>query len=80
MSGSKTVKQAAAEELRREGRPLPLDELVAGVMNTEGLRLSGKTPGATISAQLYVDAKKPDGLFELVRQKDFRAQARVDGG
>ena len=71
MSGSKTVKQAAAEVLRREGRPLPLDELAAGVANTEGLRLSGKTPGATITAQLDVDAKKPDGQFELVGRKTF---------
>jgi hypothetical protein len=53
--------------LRREGRPLSLDELVAGVMNT----LSGNTPGATISAQLDVDAKKPDGQFELVGRKTF---------
>jgi hypothetical protein len=68
----KTTKQAAAEVLRREGRPLSIEEIADGVLRSEGVRLTGKTPTATISAQLYVEAKKPNGLFELVGKGAFR--------
>lgn len=71
-STKKTTKQAAAEVLRREGRPLTTAEIVERVMQTEGIRLSGKTPAASISAQLYVEAKRPNGIFELVGRGTFR--------
>jgi hypothetical protein len=60
---SKTVKQAAAEILRREGRPLGISEIADHILRDEAVRLGGKTPKATISGQLYVEAKKPDGMF-----------------
>lgn len=72
----KTTKEAAVEVLRREGAPLPLEEIVDRVLKTENTRLSGKTPKASISAQLYVEAKKPDGMFELVSRGVFRLRQR----
>jgi hypothetical protein len=68
----KTAKQAAADELRAEGGPLTMDELADRILKSGKVKLSGKTPRATISAQLYVDARKPDGLFELVGRGRFR--------
>jgi len=59
----KTTKEAAAEVLRHEGAPLTIDEIADRILKTGNIRLSGKTPKATISAQLYVEAKKPDGMF-----------------
>jgi len=50
---------------------LTTDEISERVLQMGGVRLSGKTPAATIAAQLYVDAKKPDGAFELVGRKTF---------
>jgi hypothetical protein len=37
--------------------------------------LDGKTPKATISAQLYVDARKPSGRFERVGRGMLRLRA-----
>ena len=32
----------------------------------------GKTPDATLSAQLYMDTKKPDSIFERIGQRPAR--------
>jgi hypothetical protein len=37
--------------------------------------LRGKTPKATISAQLYVDARKPNGRFGRVGRGMLRLRA-----
>lgn len=76
---AKTVKQAAADILRREGRELSVAEIADRMLQIENLRLTGKTPKATISAQLYVEAKKPDGIFELVRRGTFRLRENRSG-
>jgi hypothetical protein len=47
-------------------------EIADRVLKMENIRLSGKTPAASISARLYVDAKKPNGLFEVVGRGTFR--------
>jgi HB1, ASXL, restriction endonuclease HTH domain len=73
----KTAKQAAAEVLRAEGGPLTMDELAERILKSGNVKLSGKTPKATISGQLYVEARKPDGMFELVRRATFRLREQT---
>ena len=68
----KTAKEAAVEVLRAEGGPLSMGELADRILKSGNVNLSGKTPKATISAQVYVEAKKPDGLFVLVQRGTFR--------
>jgi len=61
------VKAAAAEVLGEVGGgPMAIGEIADRMLQRGLVSLSGKTPKATISAQLYVDAKKPDGTFERV--------------
>jgi hypothetical protein len=73
------VKDAAAEVLRQEGGgPLAVADIADRVLQRGLVSLRGKTPKATISAQLYVDAKKPNGRFEraargMIRLRDQRA-------
>jgi hypothetical protein len=67
------VKDVAAEVLReRGGGPMSVTEIADRVLETGRVSLTGKTPKATISAQLYVDAKKPDGRFERVSRGMLR--------
>lgn len=59
------AKDAAAEILKREGGgPLAVREIADQVIASGLVSLGGKTPRDTIAAQLYVEAKKPDGRFE----------------
>lgn len=67
------VKDAAAEVLRQEGGgPLAVGEIADRMLQRGLVSLAGKTPKATISAQLYVDAKKSDGRFERVSRGMIR--------
>jgi hypothetical protein len=67
-----TGKQVAIDVLRRERRAMTADEITEHVLRTEGVNLTGKTPNRTIGAQLYVEAKKPEGVVELVGRGTFR--------
>jgi hypothetical protein len=70
------VKDAAAEVLRQEGGgPLAVTDIADRVLQRGLVSLRGKTPKASISAQLYVDAKKSNGRFEraargMIRLRD----------
>jgi hypothetical protein len=61
------VRDAAAAVLGDAGGgPLSVGEISDRILERGLVSLRGKTPKATISAQLYVDAKKPSGRFERV--------------
>lgn len=67
------VKDAAAEVLLQAGGgPMTVGEIADRLLDGGLVSLRGKTPKATISAQLYVDAKKPDGRFERVARGMLR--------
>jgi hypothetical protein len=48
-----SAREAAVAVLRRAGKPMPIAEVAAGVLKTKGVKLTGKTPSATIAAILY---------------------------
>jgi hypothetical protein len=58
-----SAREAAAQVLRRAGKPLKTAEIVEQVLKTKGAKLGGRTPAARIAAILAVENKKPDGLF-----------------
>jgi hypothetical protein len=68
----KTTNQAIADVLRREGRPLTTREIIERVLQTERLEITSKTPAASISARLYTDAKKPNGMVERAGRGRFQ--------
>lgn len=48
-----SAREAAVQVLRRAGKPMPVADVVAGVLRTKGVTLKGKTPSATVAAILY---------------------------
>ncbi len=72
----KTAKQAVVEVLRRAGEPLKSAEIARRVLESEGVRLAGKTPAATIAAMPAVENKKPDGLFVRVAPGTYALRER----
>jgi hypothetical protein len=70
------VRDAAAAVLRDAGGgPLSVGEISNRILERGLVSLRGKTPKATISAQLYVDARKPSGRFERVGRGMLRLRA-----
>ena len=68
-----SVRKAAKEVLKSAGKPLHADEITE-LMISKGLwKTKGKTPAATVSAQLYRDIKKKGEKsdFELVSPQTF---------
>jgi hypothetical protein len=57
------------------GGPLSVGEISDGILERGLVSLRGKTPKATISAQLYVDARKTNGRFERVGRGMLRLRA-----
>ncbi|MFC1993105.1 winged helix-turn-helix domain-containing protein [Chloroflexota bacterium] len=53
--GSLSFIEAAHEILKQAGKPLKADEITSIALQNKLLSTSGKTPTATMSAQLYVD-------------------------
>jgi hypothetical protein len=53
-----TMKQAAEEILRAADGPLRADEITDRALDAKMIRSGGKTPRATMQAQLAVAAKK----------------------
>ena len=74
-----SAREAAVEALRGKRNGLKTAEIVERVLATEGVKLKGKTPGATISAMLAVEAAKEDGLFERVAPGTFRLRPQRRG-
>jgi HB1/ASXL restriction endonuclease-like protein with HTH domain len=71
------AKQAAVDVLKKNGGPLHVDELVKRVLDTKGVKLGGKTPGATIAAMLAVENKKADGLFVRTDKATYDLRERA---
>jgi hypothetical protein len=62
-----SAKAAAIEYLRKHRGAQEVKAVIAHVLtNPRVTELKGATPAATIAAQVYVDAKKADGLIEKV--------------
>ena len=74
----KTAKQAAVEVLEHAAEPLKTDEIARRVLEVKGVRLAGKTPGATIAAMLAVENKRPDGLFVRVAPGTYALRERSE--
>lgn len=72
----KSAKQATVEVLGRAGEPLKAREIGRRVLKVTGVELKGKTPMASISAMLYVEAKKPDGVFVKTGKGEFDLRER----
>jgi restriction system protein len=67
------VTDAAVEVLRREGgRTMTVSEIAERLLASGLVSLASKTPEASISARLYVDAKKADGKVERAGRGAFR--------
>jgi hypothetical protein len=58
-----SARETAIAIVRRSRKPIEVKKVVAKVLATPGVELKGKTPEATISAMIYVEAKKPDGAI-----------------
>jgi len=71
-AGTVSAKAAAVECLRGKRNGLKTSAIIEAVLATDGVVLKGKTPGATISAILAVEAAKEDGLVERVAPGTFR--------
>jgi hypothetical protein len=56
-------KVLALEYLTRARKPMPVKELVAKVLADSRCKLAGRTPEATLSAALYVECAKSDGVI-----------------
>lgn len=52
-----TFKDAAYKVLKAENRPLPIEDITDIALKRGLLRTAGKTPGATMGAQLYTDIR-----------------------
>jgi HB1, ASXL, restriction endonuclease HTH domain len=67
-----SARAAAVEVLRGKRTGVKTSDIIAGVLATDGVKLGGKTPGATISAILAVEAAKPDGMIVRVEPGVFK--------
>jgi hypothetical protein len=64
-----SAKAAALEYLRKHRGPQEVKAVIAHVLDDPRVTgLKGKTPAATIAAQIYTEAKKPDGRVEKVER------------
>lgn len=62
-----TFVSAAIEVLRRSGRPMAVHEITTEAIRAGLLTTQGKTPAATMTAQLYLaERANPEGPLERV--------------
>ncbi len=79
MTGNLTWQEAAKRILEKEARPLHFTE-IADLILERGLKTTvGATPAATVGAQLYTLAKKPDSPVEQVGKGVFRLRPQAGG-
>ncbi|MBN1460256.1 MAG: restriction endonuclease [Armatimonadetes bacterium] len=62
-----SVKQAAAQVLQEAGQPLTAHEIAKRIVSRRLWQSQGKTPHATVSAQLYTDIRKRGSTSPFVR-------------
>lgn len=66
-----SAKDATTAVLKAAEGPLSVAEIAEKVLATDGVKLDGKTPAATIAAILSVENKKPEGLFVRVEKGKY---------
>lgn len=67
LAGNERARDVALQILKRRGGEMAVQELAAAVVKSGRTKLAGKTPAATVGAQIYVSAKKGE-LFKVVRR------------
>lgn len=75
-----TFLEAAQEVLTRAGAPLHSDEITERALKEGILQTDGKTPAATMGAQLATVVKKPASLFARVAPATYALKAWVEEG
>lgn len=63
MAGTKPMKDAAYELLEEQGGPLKTKQITERALAGKLIKDTGKTPEATMAAQLAVDVKRKDTRF-----------------
>jgi hypothetical protein len=58
-----SARETAIAIIRRSKKPIAVKDVIAKTLATAGVELKGKTPEATISAQIYTEAAKEDGAI-----------------
>lgn len=79
-----TAKSACVAVLTKEGGPLATKEIARRALEEEGLVMGGKTPAASIAAELYTLSKKGElfkqtgrGIFDLVTREEGTVDTAV---
>jgi hypothetical protein len=74
-----SAKQAAVKILSRAGEPMAVQELITKVLSTPGVKLGGKTPRATVAAQIYTGKefeKAGRGIVKLATTAEPEAEPK----
>jgi HB1, ASXL, restriction endonuclease HTH domain len=74
-----SARAAAVAALKGKRNGLPTSEIIDAVLATRGVKLGGKTPGATVSAILAVEAAKPEGVVVRVSPGVFKLRPQSRG-
>lgn len=69
-----SVRKAAQQVLKDAGEPLHVKEIAKRILGQQLWRTEGKTPDATVAAQLHSDLKKngTNSAFELAAPNTFK--------
>ncbi|MHB1011044.1 MAG: restriction endonuclease [Propionibacteriaceae bacterium] len=78
MADKLSFKDVAAKILESAEEPLTAQEIVDLAMQDGLLMTDGKTPEATMAAQLYIDIKNPKTKFKKVGRGKFTLSERTD--
>lgn len=77
--GPMSFKEAARELLKRAGEPMTAKELTAQAIEDGLIAPEGKTPEATMAAQIYVDINKnPKSPFKKVGKGKFSLRQQTE--
>ena len=71
-----SMKQAAKQILTEAGGPMKSDEITQRALDQGLVKTKGKTPAATMAAQLAVDVKKADSAFVRTRPGVYGLRGR----
>lgn len=63
-----SAREAAIQIAKRVKEPIKVSDLVERVLKMKGVELKGKTPKATISAQIYTECARPEGKLQKVER------------
>jgi hypothetical protein len=71
-----SMKKAAEKVLAETGGPLHSEEITKRALDEQLVKTKGKTPGATMAAQLAVDVKRKDSPFIRTRPGVYGLRGR----